>query len=103
MTSPRPYVVAFRGSRSSSRTRARPDVRAISATAVTPSPIAPHWAETVSPNGPVTSDVMMRPPDVSTSVSNVPSPPSATGTSTTSASGSTRRTPSSMALAASEA
>ena len=95
--------MATSGSRLSVGTRASPELRAISTTAVVPSPIAPQRAGTLSARGPVTSDVRRYPPDVSMSVSRVPSPPSATGTSATSASGMTRLTPSPMALATSSA
>ena len=103
ITSPSPYVVARKGSRSSSVSIARPEVRAISIMAVSPSPSAPHSAVTALPMGPVTVAERMSPPVASTKVSSVPSPPSATGTRTVSTSETTLRTPSSIALAASSA
>ena len=100
MACPRPYVVATSGLRSSTATSARPDVRAISITAVRPSPMAPQTAVRVSPSGPITSELRISPPEASTSVSRVPSPPSATGASSMTASGETRRTPSAIISAA---
>ena len=103
IASPSPYVVVTSGLRSEWGSRARPDVRAISMTAVRRSPIAPHSAGRCSPRGPVTAIGRMSPPEPSTKVSSVPSPPSATGTRAMSASGAARDTPSRMARAASRA
>ena len=100
-SSPSPYVVASRGFRASTGTRWRPDVWAVSTTAVVPSPITPQQAATWPPSGPVTLETLDAPPDAPTRTSNVSLPPSATGANTLSASGSTRRTPSLMASAAS--
>src|ERR1700736_5314667 len=63
----------------------------------------PKEASTGSPRGPSTVTVTRSPPWAATSASTVPSPPSATGTSSTSASLQTRRTPRLMAAAASGA
>ena len=103
ISSPVPKVVVVRGLRRSSGTRAKPEARAISMTAVRPSPMTPHCAVRYSPSGPVTGASKKRPPVVSMSAASVPSPPSATGISVVSASGMARNTPLWMARAASRA
>ncbi len=76
ISSPVPRVDARRGSlRSGPPSRSRPDARAISTTAV-PSACIRHSASTSWPRGPWTVVWRGDPP----SASNVPSPPSATGT-----------------------
>ncbi len=80
---------------------AKPEARAISITAVVPSPITPHRAWIGSFKGPVTVLVKNSPLVLPTRASSVPSPPSATGSWTVSAPGKTAFTPSLMAFAAS--
>ena len=92
-------MVEFSGSLSSRDNRARPELLAISITAVSPSPMAPQEAVSFFPMGPVTLVSLVSPSDPSTNVSSVPSPPSATGQSITSASGNTLTTPFSAAVA----
>src|ERR1700704_4372640 len=98
-----PSLVALRGSRFPGGTRARPAAFAISITAVDPPSISPYSASTGSPSGPRTRRVRRSPPVAATSASTVPSPPSAIGTNTISASGRAARTPSAIASAASNA
>src|SRR5437868_13494682 len=81
----------------------RPLAAASSTTAVRPDSITPYFAETGSPSGPSTPAVRYSPWLAETSACTVPSPPSATGTSTTSAWGKTSRTPRAIAAAASVA
>src|SRR2546423_3985668 len=76
---------------------------AISITAVDPPSSSPYSASTGSPSGPRTRSVRRSPGVAATSASTVPSPPSAIGTSTRSASGAAARTPSAIASAASSA
>ena len=104
MSSPTPRVVVRLGSLEQwGGMRAKPHASAASITAVTPSPRMPQRARTRSPTGPVTWAWQYSPPVVSTKVSSVSSPPSATGRSTMSADGRSRRTPRAMASAASRA
>src|SRR5258708_12875445 len=97
ISSPTPYVVAMRGSRCSAGTSGRPELAAISITALRPSPISPKKASTGCPKGPVTSRSTTCPLVASTSACVVPSPPSATGTILIAASGYTSRAPSAIA------
>ena len=62
-------------------------------TAVLPSPMTPQCASSGCPSGPVTVLVKTSPPVPSTRALSVPSPPSATGASTVSASGTAAATP----------
>src|SRR4029077_8290180 len=78
----------------------RPLAAASSTTAVRPESIKPKRASTRSPSGPSTFALRYSPSLATTSASIVPSPPSATGTSTISASGKTSRTPRAIAAAA---
>ena len=91
----------MRGLRRLCGTKARPEARAISITAVPPSPMTPQRASRGCPNGPVTVLVNTCPPVASTSACRVPSPPSATGAKTVSARGAAAATPRAMACAAS--
>ena len=97
---PKPKVEARRGSRRSSGSNGRPDAAASSTIAMAPPSIRPYAASTTSPSGPSTGTGTRRPECAATSASTVPSPPSATGTSTTSASGQTERMPRAIAAAA---
>ena len=96
---PTPNVEARRTSRSSGVNRASPTAFATSMTAVVPSPSAPHSASIWRPIASSTFAVRTSPPEASTSACSVPSPPSATGTMTVSASGHTRFTPADIASA----
>src|SRR5256886_3966980 len=80
--------------------RVRPAADAISTTAVRPESMSPYRAWTGSPSGPSTRAVRYSPCLAETSAPTVPSPPSATGTSTISAAGKTSRTPRAMAAPA---
>src|SRR2546430_11460773 len=95
--------VVSRGARTRSGMSVTPMTAESSTTAVRPDSITPYFAETGSPSGPSTPAVRYSPWLAETSASSVPSPPSATGTSTTSASGKTSRTPRAIASAASVA
>src|SRR5258708_4975521 len=72
ISSPTPYVVAMRGSRCSAGTSGRPELAAISITALRPSPISPKKASTGCPKGPVTSRSTTCPLVASTSACVVP-------------------------------
>ena len=96
---PIPKVEAFRTSRSSGDKRARPTAFATSITAVVAFPNAPHSAAIVCPIAFSTLAVRTSPPELSTKACKVPSPPSATGIKTVSASGHTRFTPRDIASA----
>src|SRR5207249_2608244 len=99
MSSPAPRVDVMRGSRSSSRRSGSPLAAAISRTAVTRSPSTPHCASISRPSGSCTRACRISPPVARTRASVVPSPPSASGSSTHTARGQTRRTPRAIALA----
>gem|GEM_PF-5561216 len=98
---PVPSVVVVLGLRRFEGTMASPEALAISITAVRPSPMTPHCASTCWLMGPVTVLVKISPQVASTSACSVPSPPSATGSKTVSASGTAARTPLAIAWAAS--
>src|SRR4051794_18043972 len=100
ISSPVPRVLARSGSFRPD-TNASPLARAISTTA-TPVGSTPHSASTGSPSGPVTRATRREPPRADSRVSRVPSPPSASGISTTS-SNPARVSPAAMAAAASSA
>ena len=87
ISSPVPKLVVFRGSRCAAGTYGKPLACAISSTAVCPSPSKPHCASTGMSSGPVTRVVIRFPPIAQSSASTVPSPPSAMGSDTVSASG----------------
>src|SRR5262245_13922502 len=91
------------GLRRAGRTKAKPEARDISMTAVLPSPGMPYAAEILFPRGPVTFAVRMRPLVPEMTASKVPSPPSAIGTSMMRALGKPFRIPFAMQRAASMA
>ena len=74
---------------------------AISMTAVTPSSRTPYRPVTLSPSGPVTDRYRMVPPMPLINVSTVPSPPSASGQTSVTASGKTLLIPAAAACPAS--
>ena len=96
--SPTPVDEAFHGSRAPS-TSVIPDASAISITAVLSSSI-PYTACTFCPMGPVTSAYSYAPFMPSTKAVTVPSPPSASGLTTTSAFGIAANMPSLHAIPA---
>src|SRR5271165_1577493 len=100
---PVPRVVARKGSRKAGGTSQSPEAEAISSDAVRPSPSSPKEAATGSPSGPVTVTVRYEPPVAATSAATVPSPPSAIGTRSILAQGSTLDRPCAIASAASSA
>ena len=71
-------------------TSTSPEAAAISMTAVRPSPSIPNRARTGSPSGPLTTASRNAPPVAATRASTVPSPPSAIGARSISASGRDR-------------
>src|SRR5579872_7185397 len=97
---PKPNVDASRMSRRGAGINEKPLAEASSRTAACPPWILPYEACTGSPNGPSTSTRPYEPRFAATRASAVPSPPSATGISTTSASGIACRTPAAIAAAA---
>ena len=98
MSSPVPSVVVTRASRSAGASSVSPEARAIS-TMPPPDQLA-HWAWSGRPSASCAQAVCQAPPRASTSASAVPGPPSASGTTRTSASGHPARTPASIARAA---
>jgi len=102
ISSPVPQLVACNASRSSGRSRGRPEAAAVSTTAV-PSGRTPYSAEMGRPSGSCAVIQTFFPPVAATSASTVPSPPSATGIPTVCASGKTLWTPRSIAETASSA
>ena len=104
MSWPVPYVLVSSGLRFAGGTSASPVAAAISMTAVRSSPPSmPHAAWTSSPSGPATDATCRVPSVAATNASTVPSPPSAMGTTSISASGTTRRTPRAIAAQTSAA
>ena len=100
ISSPVPRLVARPGSRSSSVSKARPLARAISIRARRRRGTQPRAAVTGARRGPVTRTGIRSAPRAWIARSSRPSPPSATGISTNSARGTTRRRPRAMARAA---
>ena len=93
-SSPTPRVVVRQGSRCSRGTSFNPAAIAISTTATgTSPPSSARPASIRSPTGPVTRTSFTEPPVIRAMVCAVPSPPSASGNSTTSALGQARKTP----------
>jgi len=93
ISSPVPRVVVLNGLSSDCGSSSIPLAAAISITAVFPASITPYFALTGVPSGPQTSASRYSPPQADTSASTVPSPPSASGSSTRAASGRTCRNP----------
>ena len=101
INSPVPYDVVFHGFLSLSFSSSIPDADAISITAVSPSPSTPKCAVISRISGSWTFLWKIFPFVAVTSVTTVPSPPSARGTNFILASGKTFLIPSSMNLATS--
>ena len=101
MSSPVPRLVAFMASLRLAGTWCNPLPSATSTTAVRPSATRPYCAVTGSPSGPVTSAECSVPFCDSTRATVVPSPPSASGTCTTSSVGAPRLQPRAIAAATS--
>ncbi|MNZ81333.1 hypothetical protein D3C78_999960 [compost metagenome] len=103
ISSPVPWVELAQASRCSTGTSCRPLASAISMIAVHDSGSQPHWALTSCPKGPVTRALRRSPGVVARMASIVPSPPSAMGHWTSSASGSASRSPQAIESATSAA